>query len=82
MKIQIIVFGRYKEITGKDIIQLDITGGTTLQDIINAFVLRYPSIKNDKNRIMITKNKKLSSFDTSFVPEDEIALSPPVVSGG
>jgi molybdopterin converting factor small subunit len=82
MKIEIKVFGRYKEIAGKDTIQLDITDGNTLRDIINAFVIRYPSVKNDKSRIMIMKNKILSPFDTSFTQGDEITLSPPVVSGG
>ncbi|MCX6662004.1 MAG: MoaD/ThiS family protein [Euryarchaeota archaeon] len=76
------VFGRYKDITGKETIQLDITDGNTLQDIINAFIKKYPNIQKDKDRIMVTKNKMFASFNTTVTQDDEITLSPPVVSGG
>ncbi len=82
MNIAVKVFGRYKDITGKEIIQLDITEGNTLQDIINEFVKRYPSLLADKNRMMITKNKMFTPLNTTVTQGDEITLSPPVVSGG
>lgn len=82
MKIMIKVFGRYKDITGKETIQLDITDGNTLQDIINAFIKKYPNVQKDKDRIMVTKNKMFASFNTTVTQDDEITLSPPVVSGG
>ena len=82
MKIMVKVFGRYKDITGKETIQLDITDGNTLQDIINAFIKKYPNLQKDKDRIMVTKNKMFASFNTTVTQDDEITLSPPVVSGG
>jgi molybdopterin converting factor small subunit len=82
MKIIVKVFGRYKDISGKETIQLDIIDGNTLQDVINAFVKKYPALQKDKNRMMVTKNKMFASFDTIVIQEDEITLSPPVVSGG
>lgn len=82
MKIMVKVFGRYKDITGKETIQLDITNGNTLQDVINAFIKRFPTVQKDKNRMMVTKNNMFASFDTTVAQEDEITLSPPVVSGG
>jgi molybdopterin converting factor small subunit len=82
MKIIVKVFGRYKDISGKETIQLDIIDGNTLQDVINAFVKQYPAVQKDKNRMMVTKNKMFASFDTIVTQEDEITLSPPVVSGG
>jgi len=82
MKIIVKVFGRYKDISGKETIQLDIIDGNTLQDVINAFVKQYPAVQKDKNRMMVTKNKMFASFDTLVTQEDEITLSPPVVSGG
>jgi len=82
MKIIVKVFGRYKDISGKETIQLDIIDGNTLQDVINVFVKQYPAVQKDKNRMMVTKNKMFASFDTIVTTEDEITLSPPVVSGG
>jgi molybdopterin converting factor small subunit len=82
MKISVKVFGRYKDIIGKEIVQLDITEGNTLQDVINEFVKRYPSVHADKSRMMITKNKMFTSLDSTVAYDDEITLAPPVVSGG
>jgi molybdopterin converting factor small subunit len=82
MRITVKLFGRYKDIIGKEKIQLDIIGGNTLQDIVNAFVKQYPAVEKDKTRMMVTKNKMYASFDTTIAEEDEITVSPPVVSGG
>jgi molybdopterin converting factor small subunit len=82
MKIPVKVYGRYKDITGKETIQLNINEGGTLQDIINEFVKQYPSLLPDKSRMMITKNKMFTSLDSTVAYDDEITLAPPVVSGG
>ena len=82
MKITVKVIGRYKDMTGKEKIILDIIDGNTLQDVINAFVKLYPAADKDKSRMMVTKNKIFTSFDTTVTKEDEITFSPPVVSGG
>ncbi len=82
MRVTVKVFGRYKDIAGKETIQLDIKDGHTLQDIINAFVIQYPIVEKDKRWMMVTKNKIFASSETEVTKEDEITLSPPVVSGG
>jgi molybdopterin converting factor small subunit len=82
MKITIRVFGRYKDITKKDTIQLNIGEGNTLGDVIDCFVKQYPATEKDKSRMMASKNKMYASFDTPITEGDEITLSPPVVSGG
>lgn len=82
MKVIVRVFGRYREITGKDKIQLDITDGNTLRDVVDAFVKQYPAVEIDKSRIMVIKNKMYASYDTTITVEDAISLAPPVVSGG
>jgi MoaD family protein len=82
MKIMVRIFGRYKDITGKDQITLDISAGNTLRDVVDTFVKQYPATEKDKNRMMMSKNKMYASFDTTITDGDEITLSPPVVSGG
>ena len=76
------VFGRYKDITHKDTIQLNIEQGNTLGDVIDYFVKLYPTTEKDKSRMMVSKNKIYVSYDTIIDEGDEITLSPPVVSGG
>lgn len=82
MRITVRLFGRYKDITGREMIQLDIIQGNTLRDVIEVFVRLYPAVEKDKNRMMVTKNKMFASVDTPVNMDDEITLSPPVVSGG
>jgi molybdopterin converting factor small subunit len=82
MKITVRLFGRYKDIAGKEKVHLDITEGNTLRDVVAVFVKQYPTVAIDKSRMMITKNKMFTSFDTTITEGDEITLSPPVVSGG
>jgi len=82
MMITVRVFGRYKDITKKDVIQLNIREGSTLGDVIDCFVKQYPVTEKDKSRMMVSKNKMYASFDTMITEVDEITLSPPVVSGG
>ncbi len=82
MKIIVRLIGRYKDITGKESIEFDITDDTTIRDIINTFVTKYPVFEKDKSRMMVIKNNMYTSYDTTVCTEDEIALSPPVVSGG
>ncbi|MBE3122714.1 MAG: MoaD/ThiS family protein [Thermoplasmata archaeon] len=82
MKITVRLFGRYKDITGKDQIKLDISAGNTLRDVVDTFVKQYPVTEKDKSRMMVSKNKMYASFDTTIIEGDEITLSPPVVSGG
>jgi MoaD family protein len=82
MKIRVRVFGRYKDITKKDVIQLNIREGNTIGDVVDSFVKQYPVTERDKSRMMVSKNKMYTSFDTVITEGDEITLSPPVVSGG
>ncbi len=82
MKITVKLIGRYKDITGQESIDFDITDDTTIRDIINIFVTKYPAVQKDKGRMMVIKNKLFTSYDATVGKEDEIALSPPVVSGG
>ena len=82
MKITVRLFGRYKDITGKDQIKLDISAGNTLKDVVDTFVTQYPATEKDKSRMMVSKKKMYASFDTTIIEGDEITLSPPVVSGG
>lgn len=82
MKIRVRVYGRYRDITNKDSLLLNIGTGNTLGDVIDSFVKQYPVTEKDRSRMMVSKNKMYASFDTMITEDDEITLSPPVVSGG
>ncbi|MBN1280869.1 MAG: MoaD/ThiS family protein [Candidatus Thermoplasmatota archaeon] len=82
MKITVRVLGRYKDLTGAEHIALDVGQDRTLRAVVNTFVQQYSAAAKDTKNMIVLKNKKYSSFDTSFTTNDEITLVPPVVSGG
>lgn len=82
MKIAVKLFGRYKTMTGKEFLPLEIENGSTLQDIVDVFVKRYPDTEKDKKNMIVTRNKRFMSRDTQVTEHDEITIIPPVVSGG
>jgi len=82
MIVKIKLLGRYKDITGKNNMDLKIDKGDTIWEVVDTFVKKYPKIKKDKKLIMVSKNNTYTTMDAKFSDGDEITLSPPVVSGG
>jgi len=82
MIIKIKFIGRYKTITGQDFIQFDVKAGTTIRQVVDAFVKQFPLMEKDRKFMMVSKNNTLTSVDTPIGEGDEITICPPVVSGG
>ena len=82
MIIKIKFIGRYKIITGQDFIQFDAKAGTTIRQVVDAFVKQFPLMEKDRKFMMVSKNNTLTSVDTPIGEGDEITICPPVVSGG
>jgi molybdopterin converting factor small subunit len=82
MNIRVRLIGRYRTIAGQEFIQFDIKAGTTLRQVVDAFVKQYPLVDKDKKFMMVSKNGALTSLDTPIGEGDEITICPPVVSGG
>ena len=81
MNIKVRLIGRYKDIAGKDEIDLNINGNT-VWDVIDEFVKKHPFLKKDKSFIMVSKNNVYTTFEDRVEDGDIIIISPPVVSGG
>ena len=82
MNIRVRLIGRYRTIAGQEFIQFDTKEGTTLRQVVDAFVKQYPLVEKDKKFMMVSKNGALTSLDTPIGEGDEITFCPPVVSGG
>jgi molybdopterin converting factor small subunit len=82
MIIRIKLIGRYKTIAGQDFLQFDSKAGTTIRQVVDAFVKQYPLLEKDKKFMMVSKNNALTPIDTPIEEGDEITVCPPVVSGG
>lgn len=81
MNIKVRLIGRYRDIAGKDEIELNVKGNT-IWDVVNEFVKKHPLLKKDKKFIMVSRNKVYTTFEDKIEEGDVIMISPPVVSGG
>lgn len=82
MKIKVKFIGRYKDMTGKKELEIDISGGDSIWHAIESVVKHYPQLERDKRLIIVSKNSMLTSHEAKIADGDEITLTPPVVSGG
>ncbi len=82
MLIKVKLIGRYKDITGKQELKLEILNGDTIWHVVDVLIKQYPKIEKDKKFIMVSKNNIYTTIDAKIMDGDEITLSPPVVSGG
>jgi MoaD family protein len=82
MLVKVKLIGRYKDIAGKQELELEILNGDTIWHVVDVFIKQYPKIEKDKKFIMVSKNNIYTTIDAKIMDGDEITLSPPVVSGG
>ena len=82
MRIIIRFIGRYKDITKKQEITIDLEEGNTIWDAVNHLGEHYPEIEKDKKFIMVSKNNIFTTINAELAEGDEITIFPPVVSGG
>lgn len=82
MLVKVKLIGRYKDITGKQELELEIFNGDTIWHVVDILIKQYPKIEKDKKFIMVSKNNIYTTIDAKIMDGDEITLSPPVVSGG
>lgn len=82
MAVTIKFIGRYKAFTGNKDLTLDIKPGSTIEQVINHIVTRFPELEKDKNFFIIAKNNIYTTREATVEEGDIITITPPVVSGG
>lgn len=81
MKINIIMFAVAREIVGESSVELELPDNSTIRQLKNALVDRYPDLQEIVDRSAFSINQEYAN-DEQEVPDDaEIGMIPPV-SGG
>lgn len=79
--IRVLFFATLRERAGIKSTEIDISNETTVQELKNILVEKYPELKGSMDSVVIAINREFA-FDEALVPADaEVALFPPV-SGG
>jgi molybdopterin converting factor subunit 1 len=80
MTVTVLLFASYAEAVGRSSLELDISTGTTVKDVIEqvrsmADAGRLPATP------MVAVNEQYASRDRPLQPGDEVAIIPPVAGG-
>jgi molybdopterin synthase sulfur carrier subunit len=81
IRVQVLFFGRLKEVIGCGGEGLDIADGTTLEQLFASYASRYPELAKYRSSVVASRNQEFAAWDTPLRAGDEVAFLPPV-SGG
>ena len=81
MKVIVRLFARLREIAGVGELEIDLTEGATVGDLLKALHDEYPRLADMTPRTIISVNQDFATLDSLLGDGDEVALFPPV-SGG
>ncbi|HLB00158.1 MAG TPA: MoaD/ThiS family protein [Bacteroidota bacterium] len=78
---RVLVFGGVREIVGSDSVEVELAGGATSEDVLNALAAAHPALGRWRPFLRVAVNRQYAPEPTRLSPGDEIAVIPPV-SGG
>jgi len=81
IRVKVLFFGRVREITGLTEEEGEVREGTTLADLLERYMRRYPQLAGFRASLVASRNQEFAEWDTRISNGDEIAFLPPV-SGG
>ena len=81
MRVQVRFFAAYRELTGVSRTEVDLPGGATVADLIDALRERGPSFSALPAQPAVAVNLEYTPADTGLRDGDEVAFIPPVAGG-
>jgi molybdopterin synthase catalytic subunit len=80
MRVRVLFFGMLKDVmAAADSIELP--EGASVRDVLVHYESRFPRLKDAMPSLAVAVNQQYAELDTKLMPDDEVALLPPV-SGG
>ncbi|TLZ84531.1 MAG: molybdopterin converting factor subunit 1 [Methanobacteriota archaeon] len=81
MQVQVRLFATYREIVGAGQLAWTLRDGTTVGQLVEAVLAKYPRLVGHGNRMLLAVNHEVVRSESVLREGDEVALLPPV-SGG
>ena len=81
MKVKVLYFASLKGKINKDYEEIEIKENSTIKDLRDFLIKKYPELKDLLNNCMIAKNEEYVDIDTVLNEDDLIAFIPPVGGG-
>jgi len=81
MKVKVVMFAVFRDIVGKKEEELEIESGTTVQNLLDSYISRFPQMARFREHIILSVNKEYGPPGKALKEGDEVSFLPPV-SGG
>ncbi len=81
MKVKVKLFASFREIVGAKEEDLDIAEGTTVQQLLEKYIERFPQMAKFREHIILSVNRDYGAPTRVLKAGDEVSFLPPV-SGG
>ena len=81
VRVNVLFFGRIRELTGLSEESADLVEGSTLADLFEVYQRRFPVLAGFRYSLVASRNQEFAAWETPLPAGDDIAFLPPV-SGG
>ena len=81
LRVNVLFFGRVRELIGLTEEAVDLPAGATLADLFGLYTTRYPRLADFRSSLVASRNQEFAAWDTPLFCGDDVAFLPPV-SGG
>ena len=81
MRIQLLLFAVYRDLTGVDELAVDVEDGSSAAAALASVRERYPRFAALPERPVVAINREYALLDATLADGDELALLPPVAGG-
>lgn len=81
MKVRVLFFASVRDLTGMDMLDVELTESATISELRSFLTTKFPAIGSMETKIAVALNEEYVLGDAKLKNGDEIALIPPV-SGG
>jgi molybdopterin converting factor subunit 1 len=81
MKVKVKLYAAFRDIVGSKEEDLDLRDGSTVQDLLEDYIERFPQLSRYREHIILSVNKEYGAPARVLREGDEVSFLPPV-SGG
>ena len=81
IRVKVLFFGRLKEVAGGAEEFIELTPGSSIEELFGSLVARQPEFASYRRSVVASRNQEFAAWSTPLSGGDEIAFLPPV-SGG
>ena len=81
MNIHLRLFSTYRDIVGVGEMDIKLTQGSCLRDLLDVLTSKYPELKSLERKVLLAVNREFAALDAVLSQGDEVALMPPIGGG-